>query len=74
MAEGRAEAKAEGKAEGHSEGRAEGKAESLLAVRGFVVDEATRVRLLAERDVERLDRWLVRAMTCATIDEILQRS
>jgi hypothetical protein len=60
-------------AEGEAKGRAKGKAESLLVVlaaRGFVLDEEMTARLLAERDVERLDHWLARAMTCATIDEL----
>jgi hypothetical protein len=51
----------------------EGKAESLMVVlkaRGLALDEATRARLLAERDTQRLDRWLARATTCATIDEL----
>jgi Uma2 family endonuclease len=64
---------AEGRAEGKTEGRAEGKAESLmivLAARGFVLDEVTRARLLGERDMQRLDRWIARAMTCETIDEL----
>jgi hypothetical protein len=72
-AEGREEGKAEGLAEGEAKGLARGKAESLLmvlAARSFVLHEATRARLLAERDVERLDRWFARAMTCATIDEL----
>lgn len=64
---------AEGRAEGKTEGRAEGKAESLmvvLAARGFVIDEVTQARLLGERDMQRLDRWIARAMTCETIDEL----
>jgi Uma2 family endonuclease len=64
---------AEGRAEGKTEGRAEGKAESLIVVleaRGLALDEVTRARLLSERDTQRLDRWLARATTCATIDEL----
>ena len=60
-------------AEGEAKGRAEAKAESLmvvLAARGFVLDEGTRLRLLGERDTQRLDRWIARALTCATIDEL----
>jgi hypothetical protein len=56
-----------------AEGRAQGKAESLmvvLAARGFVLDEVTRARLLGERDLQRLDRWIARAMTCEAIDEL----
>jgi hypothetical protein len=60
-------------AEGRAEGKAEGKAESLLVVleaRGFVLDDGTRVRLLGERDPQRLDRWLACALICKTVDEL----
>jgi hypothetical protein len=73
LVERMAEGRAEGKTEGKTEGRAEGKAESLmvvLAARGFVLDEVTRARLLGERDTQRLDRWIARAMTCETLDEL----
>jgi Putative restriction endonuclease len=77
LAEGRAEGKAEGKveglAEGKAEGRAEGKAEAVIMVlvaRGFVLDDRTRARLLGERDARRLDRWIARATTCATVAEL----
>ena len=62
------------RAEGKAEGRAEGKAEAvmvLLTARGIAVDGATRERILGERDAEQLDRWIVRAASCATLAELL---
>jgi Uma2 family endonuclease len=71
--EGRAEGRTEGRAEGRTEGRAEGRAEAvilLLTARGVAVDSATRVRILAERDPQRLDRWIVSAASCAQVAEL----
>jgi Uma2 family endonuclease len=73
-AEGRTEGKAEGRTEGKAEGRTEGKAEALLAVlaaRGIALDRAMRDRILGERDPLRLDRWIARAATAATIADVL---
>jgi hypothetical protein len=72
-AEVRAEGRIEGKAEGRIEGKAEGKAEALIMVliaRGVVLDSASRTRILGEHDSRQLDRWIARAATCATIDEL----
>ena len=69
-----AEGRAEGVAEGRAEGRAEGLAEAVLAVlgaRGLVPDDGSRERILAERDLQRLARWIVRAGSCVTIAELL---
>jgi Uma2 family endonuclease len=55
-------------------GRAEGKAQLIVRVlvnRGFSPTDAERNRLLAERDLERLDRWLDRALTCAAVGDVL---
>jgi hypothetical protein len=57
-----------------AEARAEGKAEAvivLLTARGIAVDGATRERILGERDAQQLDRWVVRAASCATLAELL---
>jgi hypothetical protein len=62
------------RAEGHAEGRVAGKREALLTLlgaRGMAPDGATRERILGERDPARLDRWIVRAATHATIAEVL---
>jgi Uma2 family endonuclease len=59
--------------EGRAEGRAQGKAEAvivLLTARGVAVDSATRARILAERDPQRLDRWIVSATSCTQAAEL----
>lgn len=69
----RAQDRAEGRAEGHASGVLLGKAELLLTIlarSGIAVDAAARERILAERDAARIDRWAVRAATCATTDEL----
>lgn len=59
---------------GRDEGRAEGEARALLAalrVRGIPVPEAARERILAEKDPERLERWVERAVVAASLAEVL---
>jgi hypothetical protein len=61
------------RARDRAEGHAAGKAEAVIAivtVRGLSPDHASRARILGERDLARLDRWITRAMTCATIAEL----
>ena len=73
LAEGKAKGLAEGQAKGLAEGQAKGKAEALvdvLALRNLSVDDAARSRILGEQDLARLQRWLSRAMTCATVAEL----
>jgi Uma2 family endonuclease len=69
--------RAEGKAEGIAEGKAEGIATAILAMlaaRGVSLDRAARDQILGERDVARLERWVARATTCASADELLSVS
>ena len=57
-----------------AQGRAEEAARAVLTalrVRGIAVPEATRERILAEKDTERLERWHERAILAATLAEIL---
>ena len=42
----------------------------VLAQRDVAVGTEERGRILAERDVETLKRWLQRAMTCASVTEL----
>ena len=75
--EGLAEGKQQGLAEGKQQGLAEGLAQALLellAMRGVVLQDAERSQILGERDAEKLRRWLGRATTCTTIDELLQEA
>ena len=70
VAQGRAEGRAEGRTEGRTEGRAEGRAEDVLTVlrvRGLAVSDAARERILAEKDPERLGRWLEKAIVANSV-------
>lgn len=52
------------------EGRAHGRAEAILIVlarRGFELRPEERARILAERDLDVLTRWLADAVTCARV-------
>jgi hypothetical protein len=74
-AEGRAEGIAAGRAEGMAEGRVEGEAHALirvLAARGLTMTDAQRERIIACKDVATLDRWLERAVSAASIDDVLR--
>jgi len=70
------EMKEKSRRRGRDEGRAEGRAEdilTILAVRGVDVPEAARQRILGARDPESLGRWLRRAVTATSLDEVLDR-
>jgi hypothetical protein len=64
-----AEARSEAKAEGRAEGKAEGIL-NLLTARGVAVNEAQRQEILRCRDLDRLDRWLVRAAFVSSAGEV----
>jgi len=64
--------------EGRDEGRREGRTEeaalavlTVLRVRGIAVADAARARILAEKDPERLERWLARAVLAASVNEVI---
>ena len=64
---------AEGETRGRAEGETRGRAEALLTVlsaRGFVISEV-RERILATTDRETLDRWLRRAASASSLEEVL---
>jgi Uma2 family endonuclease len=70
----RAEGEARGRAEGEARGRAEGRQEALLgllAARGIHVAEEAEARIRATTDTATLDRWVARALTAASVDELL---
>jgi Uma2 family endonuclease len=54
----------------HARARAEAVI-AVLASRGFSVSDEQRDRILAERDRARLDDWLRRVATCATVDKLI---
>jgi hypothetical protein len=61
--------------EGVADGRAKGRAESVLSVlagRGLPVSDALKERVLRCQDAEQLQRWLLRAITVSSAEEILQ--
>lgn len=61
-------------AQGIEQGVAQGEAKALLALlraRGFAVSEAARERILAQKDPERLERWVQKAAVATSLDEIL---
>jgi hypothetical protein len=60
--------------EGRIEGRAEARARAVLTalrVRGVTAPDAARERILAEKDPERLERWLERAILAASVADVL---
>jgi hypothetical protein len=79
--EGRTEGRAEGRSEGHAEGRTEGHTEAaarhlltVLRVRSIAVPEAVRERIQTEKDLQRLERWLEKAVVAATIAEVIDEA
>jgi hypothetical protein len=72
--EARALGRDEGLALGRDEGRAAEAARAVLTalrVRGIVVPDVARERILAEKDLERLERWHERAILAASISEVI---
>lgn len=62
-----------GRQEGRQEGRLEGQAElllNLLATRGLAVDEAARERVSACTDSALLLRWVTRAATATSLEQV----
>lgn len=62
-----------GKAEGTTEGIAEGKADSILELlqeRGIGVSEEQRARIMAERDLPTLRRWLKRVLSIQSCSDL----
>ncbi len=45
---------------------------NMLRIRGFDVPEQTRQRILAERDIERIEQWLERAVTATNLAEVFE--
>ncbi|HEX5717097.1 MAG TPA: hypothetical protein VF179_13115 [Thermoanaerobaculia bacterium] len=69
---------AQGRTEGLTEGLARGRAEEaaravlmVLRARGVAVPDADRERILAQKDPERLERWLEKAAVASSVAEVL---
>lgn len=63
------EARVKGLLEGQDQGRSEWLLR-ILASRGIRVDESTRQRILACRDLAILDQWLERALKATTLSDL----
>jgi hypothetical protein len=60
--------------EGRAEARAETQANAVLTVlrvRGIAVPDGARTRILAQKDLQWLERWLERASVAASLAEVL---
>jgi hypothetical protein len=71
--EGRVEGRVEGREEGRTEGRVEGTRAALLAVlaaRGLAPSDEVRARIEACTDGELLQRWISRAASATSEDEV----
>ena len=44
---------------------------TVLRVRGIVVPDAARQRIVAEKDLEQLKRWLEKAILASSIAEVI---
>jgi hypothetical protein len=65
---------AQGLSQGRAEGRAEEAARNLLTVlraRGFAVPDVVREHILAQKDPERLERWLEKAVVAASVAAVI---
>ncbi len=74
VAQGIDQGRAEGRTEGRAEGRAEEAARALLTVlraRGIAVPDAVRERILAQKEPERLERWLEKAVVAASAAAVI---
>jgi post-segregation antitoxin (ccd killing protein) len=72
-----AELKDAARNEGRTEGHTDAAARSLLTVlrvRSIAVPEAVRERIQAEKDLQRLERWLEKAVVAATIAEVIDEA
>ncbi len=72
-----AQGRTEGLTEGLTKGRTEEAARNLLTVlrvRGMAVPDAVRERILAQKDPERLERWLERAAVASSVAAVLDEA
>ena len=61
--------------EGKAEARTETQANAVLTVlrvRGIAVPDAARQRIVAEKDLEQLKRWLEKAVIASSIAEVIE--
>jgi hypothetical protein len=75
LTKGLTQGRVEGRVEGRTEGRVEEAARAILTVlrvRGLAVPDADRERILAQKDPERLERWLEKAAVAASVAAVLE--
>jgi len=68
-----AEGKAKGEAEGEAKGEARGEAKALLLIlrrRGLAMTDEQQQRIVTCTDLATVDRWLDRAFSVASVDEL----
>ena len=73
IAKGRSQGRAEGREEGREEGQAAARAVTVLEVldaRGLPITDEQRRRIQECKDIDTLARWLRRAVTVASTEEI----
>ncbi len=46
---------------------------AVLRVRGIVVPDAVRKRIVAEKDPARLERWLAKAAVASSVAEVIDK-
>ena len=64
----------EARDEALTKGRTEAQANAVLTalrVRGIAVSDASRQRILAQKDLAQLERWLERAVVATSIADVL---
>ena len=74
LTKGLTKGRTEGLTEGLSKGRTEEAARNLLTVlraRNIAVPDPVRERILAQKDPERLERWLEKAAVAASVAAVL---
>lgn len=78
VAEGRTKGFAEGHAEGRLAGRIEARTEvmvqavlTVLRVRGIAVPDIVRERMLLQRDLQKLESWLEKALVASSVEAVV---
>ncbi|HEX4965779.1 MAG TPA: hypothetical protein VF173_33525 [Thermoanaerobaculia bacterium] len=77
VAEGVTQGLTQGLIQGRTEGLTQGVARAVLTVlraRGLAVKDADRERILAQKDPERLERWLEKAAVAASVTAVLDEA
>jgi len=72
--QGKAKGEAEGEAKGKAEGEAKGKAEALMMFlkrRGLAMTDDQQRLIVTCTELATVDRWLDRAFTVASVDDLL---